>query len=304
MSNPIRIALVGLGKIARDQHIPTIEASSDFELVSLVSRSSEQESYPVFRSLREALAGGPEIDAVSLCTPPQVRFSLAEEALKAGCAVLIEKPPAKTLGAAKALMDLHRIYETPVFFSWHSRFAPFVAEAKDWVQGRSIKSARIIWKEDAETWHPGQHWLWQAGGFGVFDPGINALSILTELLNGPVHVSRANFQARPSDQTPVTAELNFSIGETSVMGTFDFRERDREIWSLTLKDTSGETLDLYAGGAEISVNGEIRRSMPENEYAGVYEEFATLIRSGASSLDIRPLDIVADAFLIARWSRG
>jgi predicted dehydrogenase len=32
--NPIRIALVGLGKIAKDRHIPALAASTEFELVA------------------------------------------------------------------------------------------------------------------------------------------------------------------------------------------------------------------------------------------------------------------------------
>ena len=46
----------------------------------------------------------------------------------------------------------------------------------------SWSSGRIIWKEDVHHWHPGQRWIWEPGGFGVFDPGINALSVLTEIL--------------------------------------------------------------------------------------------------------------------------
>jgi D-galactose 1-dehydrogenase/L-arabinose 1- dehydrogenase len=41
---------------------------------------------------------------------------------------------------------------------------------------------QLIWREDVRVWHPGQDWLLAAGGFGVFDPAINALSILTRVL--------------------------------------------------------------------------------------------------------------------------
>jgi D-galactose 1-dehydrogenase len=40
----------------------------------------------------------------------------------------------------------------------------------------------VIWREDVRVWHPGQDWIWQPGGLGVFDPGINALSIITHIL--------------------------------------------------------------------------------------------------------------------------
>ena len=36
----IRVAIAGLGKIARDQHVPVIAASPDFELVAVAIAAS------------------------------------------------------------------------------------------------------------------------------------------------------------------------------------------------------------------------------------------------------------------------
>src|SRR5690606_40163452 len=64
----------------------------------------------------------------------------------------------------------------------HSRMALAVAAARRWLADRTIHEGRITWREDLRKWHPGQDWILDAGGMGVFDPGINALSILTEIL--------------------------------------------------------------------------------------------------------------------------
>ena len=55
---PIRIAVVGVGKIARDQHLPAIRDSPDFELAALISRSACNVDVPVFASLDAAFAAG------------------------------------------------------------------------------------------------------------------------------------------------------------------------------------------------------------------------------------------------------
>ncbi|MYF85485.1 MAG: gfo/Idh/MocA family oxidoreductase, partial [Rhodospirillaceae bacterium] len=47
----LKTALVGIGKIARDQHIPAIEANVEFELVATASRNAEVEGIPAFRDL-------------------------------------------------------------------------------------------------------------------------------------------------------------------------------------------------------------------------------------------------------------
>ena len=49
----------------------------------------------------------------------------------------------------------------------------------------------IEWTEDVRVWHPGQKWIWENGNFGVFDSGINALSILAKIAPGPVFVKSA-----------------------------------------------------------------------------------------------------------------
>ena len=64
-----------------------------------------------------------------------------------------------------------------------------VSDARAWLKGRTVTSGRISWRESARKWHPGQRWLWEAGGLGVFDPAINAFSILTALLPSPVVVT-------------------------------------------------------------------------------------------------------------------
>jgi len=58
-----------------------------------------------------------------------------------------------------------------------ARFTP--KSAREWISERSIDRVTVAWCENVRQWHPGQDWLWRPGGFGVFDPGINALSIIT-----------------------------------------------------------------------------------------------------------------------------
>ena len=43
-----KIAVVGLGKIATDQHLPCIAKNADFKLVAGVSRHAKMDTCPVF----------------------------------------------------------------------------------------------------------------------------------------------------------------------------------------------------------------------------------------------------------------
>jgi D-galactose 1-dehydrogenase len=176
--DPIRIAIVGMGKIARDQHVPAIRGNNAFGLAATVSPHDEGlDGTPHFASLDDLLNSGPAVDAVALCTPPQVRHDLAALALGRGVHVFLEKPPGATLSEVAALHAQADKVGATLFAAWHSCFAAGVAPARAWLAERRIEKVSIIWREDVRVWHPGQAWIWEPGGLGVFDPGINALSI-------------------------------------------------------------------------------------------------------------------------------
>src|SRR3546814_7064019 len=101
----VRVAIVGLGKIAHDQHIPAIAASDDFELVAAASLSGTIDAIPVFESVDALLGADIAIDAIAMCQPPQARFEAAAKAIRAGKHVLLEKPPGATLAEVEALTD-------------------------------------------------------------------------------------------------------------------------------------------------------------------------------------------------------
>lgn len=296
----IAIAIIGFGKIARDQHVPAILGNDGFSLAATVdSHGPGMEGVPHFASLAELLASGVTVDAVAICTPPQVRGSIAREAIAAGLAVLLEKPPAETPGGFVELKALAEAAGAPLFTAWHSRFAAMVSDAKAWLQGRTVISGRISWRESARKWHPGQRWLWEAGGLGVFDPAINAFSILTELLPAPVVVTESAFEVPSNCETPIAATITLESGGATIAVDLNFLEEHGEVWELELTTDTG-TLLLSRGGAAMAVDGGEARSAPDSEYASLYAHFADLLAKGASDADPSPLGIVADAFLIAR----
>jgi D-galactose 1-dehydrogenase len=295
----IPLAIIGAGKIARDQHIPAIAGSDAFELVAIVDPARPDLGVPAFTTLADLLAHGPAIEGAAICTPPQVRTAIAIKAIAAGLHVLMEKPPAATLSEVAAIEAAARPDRT-VYGSWHSRHAPMVAEAQAWLAGRMIRSGRLVWREDAHRWHPGQYWLWQPGGLGVFDPTINAFSILTAITDAPWSITRAAFQIPANLHTPISAQLEMRVGGAPVDADLHFHDDDTPEWTITLETTDGGTLVLRNGGATLSIDGGERCQEGKAEYPSVYAHFAALIAQGRSEIDARPLRLVADAFLLAR----
>ncbi|SHM38716.1 Gfo/Idh/MocA family protein [Roseibium suaedae] len=299
---PHKVALVGLGKIAKDQHVPSITKSAAFEVGAIVSRSATGQDVPVYETLDAMLTGEPDIKVVSLCVPPQVRFDMARQALSHKRDVLLEKPPGASVAEVHALERLARENGCVLYATWHSRHAMGVAGAKAWLASRKPVSARITWREDVRHWHPGQAWIWEAGGLGVFDPGINALSIMTEILPAPVHVSSADLTFPENRDTPIAAAIRFSGADgLTVDADFDWRQTGTQTWEIEVVTDQG-TILLSGGGATVTIEGKEVSSDEAlaSEYDGIYAHFADLLASRTSDVDLTPLVHVADAFMLGK----
>lgn len=307
MTAPIRLAVIGMGKIAHDQHLPAIERTSNFELVATASPDDNGvEGLPFFRDIEELAKSGIGVDAVAICTPPQVRYGIAQFAIEQGWHVLLEKPPGATLAEVVALRDAAGSQGLSLFAAWHSRYADGVEPARAWLAGRAIKSANIIWREDVRIWHPGQEWIWKPGGFGVFDPGINALSIITRVLPLPLFVERSELYFPGNKAAPIAAEIMFRSGNgVPIHMDLDFRQEGPQSWDIIVK-TDGGTLTLSQGGAALSIDGQAVGGAEHDlhgEYPSLYRRFAAIVRAGVSDVDVSPLRLVADAFLCGRMTR-
>jgi D-galactose 1-dehydrogenase len=289
----LKVAIVGLGKIARDQHLPSLAASDAFELVGVASPHNTLEGVPSCKDLESLLSAVPDIDAVSLCTTPQVRYDIARFALQRGLHVLLEKPPGATVSEVVSLATLANEKKLTLFASWHSRHAAAVEPARQWLASRKIRSVAIHWKEDVRVWHPGQAWIWRAGGLGVFDPGINALSILTRILPDSLVLQSAELRFPSNCQTPIAASLLFN-GPARM--ELDFLYPGAPRWDLDVETDSGQ-LSLSKGGSEMRVDGASVPLPAGGEYPRLYAHFADLVQRKASDVDVAPLQLVADAFL-------
>jgi D-galactose 1-dehydrogenase len=296
----IRIALIGVGKIARDQHVPALAGNADFELVAGVSRHQKLDGVPNYRTLADLLLAQPDVDAVSICTPPQVRYGIAHDALQNGLHVMLEKPPGATLNEVEALREVADAARSSLYASWHSRAAAGVEPARHLLAERGVLSVTVEWKEDVRVWHPGQAWIWQAGGLGVFDPGINALSILTAILPGKVRLEEATLSFPANCETPIAADLTMRDEHgAQISMSLDFLYTGPPKWEIAV-DTGEGSVRLSQGGAVLTVDGDAPITSPDREYPTLYRHFANLVNNRVSDVDAEPLRLVADAFLCGR----
>lgn len=299
----LRLAIIGYGRIAQTEHAAALAESPAFDFVAAVTtRTDHGLSIPVFSSVEDLLAD-PDlgIDAVSICTPPASHHDLAIQCLDAALHVLLEKPVAATLGEAQAIALHSHSVERTALAAWHSRYNAAVDEAVRIITQEGLASLTIHWREDVETWHPGQNWIWQAGGFGVFDAGINALSIATRLVDTPLLVRSAALTMHHDQQQPIEATLVLEAANVTgpMIAEFDWRSKTQDCWSIRAMTQSGTTVELDDGGRRLIVDTYLRATESPGEYPLIYARFAELIATRRSDMDLEPLRLVADALLIA-----
>lgn len=296
-ARPVQIAVVGVGKIALDQHLPTIAANPDFHLVATVTRSNVVNGIPNFPSISQLATAMTGVGAVSLCTPPRGRLALVREAFAHGLDVMLEKPPAATVSEAEAIVALALQSKRVLHMTWHSREAAAVAPARSWLRDRIVRHVAVVWKEDVRVWHPGQEWIWEPG-IGVFDPGINALSVVTHLLRRPLLVERAALRFPANRSAPIAADLVLRDEAGLVVDVaFDFGQTGQQSWDIAV-ETDGGRLELTHGATRMAIDGERVAVLDEPEYARLYRRFAELIANRTSDIDLAPFRLVADAFML------
>ncbi|MGV8855119.1 MAG: Gfo/Idh/MocA family protein [Devosia sp.] len=303
-----KIAVIGVGKIAQDQHLPVIDNSQDFELAATVStRGLAHNGLPVFKSPAELYAAMPEIAVVSICTPPGIRHQYVREALDAGKDVMMEKPPTTTISELDDLIAHARRLDRVLYQTWHSQYNPAVDRARAILAEQGVTAARIDWRESVRKWHPGQDWVWEPGGFGVCDPGINAFSIFTKVMPYPVFVQSSRLTFPANRQTPIDVDITFKSGQAhtpALSAGFNWLEENGEIWTIRFETGTGDVLKLEAGGRTLRINDAIILQHGDGEYAAMYDRFADLLERHETDVDAAPLRLMADVFLMGARVNG
>ena len=109
-NSPLNVAVIGCGSVARAQHIPNIVRSSKMTLHTCVDLDDAilAECRDLFgakhiRKDYEGAIADPEVDMICLATTEKLRLPVIELAAKAGKAVYVEKPLARTLAEMNAI---------------------------------------------------------------------------------------------------------------------------------------------------------------------------------------------------------
>jgi len=284
-SERLRVVVLGSGGIAQKAHLPVLVDLPEVEVVGLYGRSPER-TRPVaarFRvpaltgSMTENLDRARELGAQAavVLTATENHTEAAALALERGLDVLLEKPIARSLADAQALVRMAEDRGRTLMVAFNRRYAPLYAEAHQRLEGRPAlvvaEKLRTFAGDDLET--------------AVIDDAIHQLDLL-RWFGGEVESVEATAHQSGTVFRSLSATLRFAGGGMGVLvlshvaGSWQERLACHE-GARTLEVRGMDALEI-CGGVE-SVTHGFGTWTPTLERRGFVDQarhFAECVRTG------------------------
>ena len=270
---PIRIAIAGLG-FGESVHIPASLFNEDIELVGLW--------HPRLERLKEActkhklyayeswdnLINDPKIEGIIIATPPEPRFELALQAIKAGKHLLLEKPICLNADEVMELQRnaLNRNLRIAVDFEY--RAVPVFMQAKQIISQQKLDEpyfVKLDWLMSSRA-NPDRPWNWYSdknSGGGVLGAlGPHAFDMIHWLI-GPTHslsaMNSTSIKERvcPLSKTtkPVTSE-DVSISQLQIKSSHNNLIPVQVNLSAVTTQSRGFSLEIYGKNGTLMLSSE------------------------------------------------
>ncbi len=201
---PLKIGLIGCGGIVQRIHSPAYMSMPELATVHALSDPSEPSRQAVAErhgvppgrqhaDLREMLSAG-GLDAVVVATPHSMHCAQAVEALKAGVAVVSEKPMAVSVEEADAMIEAAERGKAPYAVCHNLLFSPAMREAFLQVSnfgGRGLGRSQSIFLKPPVLSENDWRATRKAGGGCLIDSAYHEIYAVEALMGSPVRYVEA-----------------------------------------------------------------------------------------------------------------
>lgn len=319
MVRKLKLGIVGTGLAANHLYLPAFEQLRHrIDLVACTNRTkSKAESYAQLAGVRRVhenarhLINDDDVEAVMVSLPVVAQPAIVLEALKAGKAVMCEKPIAANVAAGRRLLKKTETFDTPFMVGENWAYLTHGQQLARWVAQGRLGEIRLAEVHQLAWMDADNHYFktpWRAdpehvGGF-ISDGGVHVANLLRQVMGDPVTVRSLSGQfdkALPPVDT-VVAALQF---ESGALGTWtSCFSAHGQAPALKVYGSKG-TATLHRDHAElVSSNGKTTISKSkENSFVGQFRNFADVVVKGVE-MTVTPQDALADLTLIERLLKG
>ena len=212
MNQPIRIAIIGAGKVADFHHVPAIRLDDRAELVAicdpdekLLAQRAEEWSVSKTTADYQKIADDPDIDAVIVCTPNFTHHPITLACAAGGKHIMCEKPLGVNSGEAREMFEAAREAGVCHMTAFTYRFAPSMRYVRHLVATGQLGTLRHFRSQRFLDW-PETSWGWRqyqklAGAGDLYDMTIHRIDFAEDLLGPLKSVTGAVATFCPRDVT-------------------------------------------------------------------------------------------------------
>lgn len=219
----IKVGIIGYGLSGRYLQAPFFETNPEFELKSIVTKSSNpKEQFPnvqVLQSVDELISDA-EIDLISICSPSDTHFDLAKKALLAGKNVLVEKPFTATIAEAEELFLLAKSVGKVITVFQNRRFDSDFQTLQKVVKS-GVLGEILTYEAHFDRYKPvlnPKKWkeTVQPGNGILYDLGSHILDQTLVLFGKPLAVSGEKFTQRQGSEIDDAFDIRLNYGRLRV----------------------------------------------------------------------------------------
>lgn len=197
MDRPLQVGVIGCGEIATKRHIPAYtECAPHAQVVAVADVCGDRAEQCArmfgvprsYDSFVDMLADA-DLDAVSVCVPNRYHADTATAAMRAGCHVLCEKPPATSVSEAERMAVAARVTGKFLRFGFQYRHSAEVQTLKRFIDGGELGDiyaarAHALRRRGIPGWIEFADQAGQVGG-PLIDIGVHVLDTALYLMGYP-----------------------------------------------------------------------------------------------------------------------
>jgi predicted dehydrogenase len=284
----VRVAFIGAGNYARSMLLPQLAKRDDVEMTAIATQSGlsaatvrKKFGFTAMTTEYERVLDDANVDAVIIATRHESHAAIASDALEAGKAVFLEKPPAVT---PEQLDELYRTISKTgndrLMVGYNRRFSPLLNKLKEaWgaKTGPVVAEYTITaGKLGADSWYAdtarqGTRFVGEGGHF------VDTLSWWIGAL--PIAASAV---ATPDDPDDLVATLTFDDGSLGVISylTGGSSAYPKETITVTGDDRTARMVNFRVGFLYVGRKKRTFRSRPDKGQAGELDAFISAVRTG------------------------
>jgi len=310
MNNPLNVALIGCGGIAKShaQAIQQVEGARLVATVDIVAQRAEAlaadyDAIQPYTTYQDALSD-PAVHVAIICLPHHLHAEVAVAAAEAGKHVLCEKPMATTLAQVDGMLEAADAAGVTLMVGQVLRFREANILARGLLREGPIGQPRHLIRRRYHhiRSYPSAPWsrdLEKAGGWVLYGFGSHEVDMILWLLDTQaerVYAEGTKLNRHWQDYDEIAIQMRLANG---VMATLNLSINcHTEAWDTVIMGDGGSML---VTNEEVVVNGEAT-PVPMNPSGGFVPqlaEFVSAVREGwepeASGRDVRRTMAVLEA---------